>query len=510
MLNLIGKQLGRFEVLAEIGRGGMGIVYQARQHELDRIVALKVLPPEMSYDTSYIARFRQEAKNAARLEHPHIVPVYDVGEAGGEDSSLPTLHYIAMKYIAGSTLKDILHQAGQLELDQSSAIIQQVGTALAYAHRQGILHRDIKPSNIMLTPDGWVYLTDFGTARDIRSTADLTKAGTVIGTPEYMAPEQAQGVATIGTPADVYALGVVLYEMLTGEIPFEADTPMGMLAARLIESPRSLRQTRPDVSPLVEEVIMRALVRDPIERYQTVDELLIALDTAIGSTAPASSDALRTLVLDTADVPHALPAHATSGAKHWHSGKAGQGPAAKNPSFVASLAIFRTPIGLLTAVLILFLLIGGWFRLTSNPPTPTPTPTPTITRVTPTLPPPTFAGGNSQQQQLDSAWLAFEQGQYSEAKELFQAVLAKDSSSVEALVGMGWILHAEQSYTAAENHFQQAIELDPSYGNAYFGLGSALEGLGRDDDAAAAYEQALEIDGPDETIQQALERVRMR
>jgi serine/threonine protein kinase len=157
-MNLIGSTLGRFEVISELGRGGMAIVYKARQADLDRIVALKVLPPELTHDSSYVARFRQEARSAARLEHPHIMPIFEVGEADG-------LHFIAMKFIQGKTLKDYIQEEGALPIARAAQALAQVGEALDYAHRQGVIHRDVKPSNVMITDEGWVYLTDFGLAR---------------------------------------------------------------------------------------------------------------------------------------------------------------------------------------------------------------------------------------------------------------------------------------------------------------------------------------------------------
>src|SRR5262245_31305469 len=273
-LNLLGRTIGRFEILSELGRGGMAVVYRARQTDLERTVALKVLPPELSLDQSYIARFRQEARSAAALEHPHIVPIYEVGAAEG-------LQYIAMKYIAGRTLKDDVQERGALPIPQAAALLEQVADALDYAHSQGVIHRDIKPSNIMVAQNGWVYLTDFGLARG-STTSGLTMAGTVMGTPEYMSPEQAQGLATIGPPTDIYALGVVLYALLTGNMPSQADTPMGMLIARLQYAPRPPREYRGDLPMPVEDVIMRALARRSEARYATDGALVQALKGAAG------------------------------------------------------------------------------------------------------------------------------------------------------------------------------------------------------------------------------------
>ncbi len=275
-LNLIGTTLGRFEILKELGRGGMAVVYQARQTDLDRIIALKVLPPALTHDASYVARFRQEAKSAAHLEHPHIMPIYEVGEAGG-------FHYIAMKFIAGKTLKDVVQAEGSLSVQRAATYLAQVGDALDYAHKQKVIHRDIKPSNMMVTDEDWVFLTDFGLARGTDgSSGGLTMAGTVMGTPEYMSPEQAQGLPNVGPPTDIYALGVVLYELLTGTFPFKADTPMGMLAARLLQTPIPPRDVRGDLPSSVEDVVMRALARKPESRFPTAAAMVTALRAAAG------------------------------------------------------------------------------------------------------------------------------------------------------------------------------------------------------------------------------------
>ncbi len=270
-----GQTLGPFEIISELGRGGMAVVYKARQTDLQRMVALKILPPELSRDQSYLQRFLHEARSAAALEHPHIVPIYAIGEAQG-------FHYIAMKFIAGRTLKDVAQDDGALSLAQTATLLEQVAGALDYAHSRGVIHRDIKPSNMMVEPNGWVYLTDFGLARGGDAAQGLTLAGTVMGTPEYMSPEQAQGLATIGPATDIYALGVVVYELLTGKVPFSADTPMGMLVARLQYAPRPPRDYRGDLPLAVEDVIMRALARRPEARFPSATALVDALKQASG------------------------------------------------------------------------------------------------------------------------------------------------------------------------------------------------------------------------------------
>jgi serine/threonine-protein kinase len=267
------QSIGRFEILDELGRGGMAVVYRARQTDLNRVVALKVLPAELARDQQYITRFLHEARSAAGLEHPHIVPVYDVGSDNGT-------YYIAMKYVAGSTLRD-LFTGPRLSYERIAYYLDQVAGALDYAHSRNIVHRDIKPSNMLIESNGWVYLADFGLARDMASTG-LTQAGTLMGTPEYMAPEQAQGAGQIGPSVDIYALAIVLYELLTGKTPFEADTPLGLVVARLQESPRPPSVYRADLPPAIEDVLMKALARRPEARYATAGEFMAAFHKAAG------------------------------------------------------------------------------------------------------------------------------------------------------------------------------------------------------------------------------------
>lgn len=280
-LNLVGQTLGTFEILSELGRGGMGAVYRARQTTLHRIVALKVLLPELSADTNYVARFHREAQNAANLEHPNIIPIYEIGEARN-------LHYIAMRFIEGCTLREVMEQERGMSIWRAIELLSPVASALDHAHQHRVIHRDIKPSNVMMARDGTIYLADFGLARGLETTTGLTRTGMVMGTPDYMAPEQAQGLPDIGPPADIYALGIVLYQMLTGSLPFESPTPMGMIAARILQAPRPPGLFRADLPPAVEEVIMRALSREPAARPASAGQLLSEVRRAV-EYAPVSS-----------------------------------------------------------------------------------------------------------------------------------------------------------------------------------------------------------------------------
>ncbi|NJN67570.1 MAG: protein kinase [Chloroflexaceae bacterium] len=307
-LNLIGQTLGHFEILSELGRGGMGVVYQARQLNLNRIAAVKVLLPELTHDANYVARFHREAQNAARLEHPSIIPIYEVGQAGTD------LHYIAMRYIKGETLRDVMLREQVMSVHRAIELLTPIASALDYAHQHGVIHRDIKPQNVMITSDGAMYLADFGLARNMSETSGLTVTGMVMGTPEYMSPEQAQGLPTIGPSTDIYALGVILYQMVTGTLPFEAETPMALMAARIFHSPRPPGDVVRGLSPAVENIIMRTLARNPDMRPTSAGEIITALRSAAG-TPPGREPLPEAEFKTTVVVPsHASPSGSPLGA----------------------------------------------------------------------------------------------------------------------------------------------------------------------------------------------------
>ena len=280
MDTLIGKTIGNFQIVEEIGRGGMATVYKAYQTTLGRYVALKVLPPFFQQDTQFLRRFDQEARAAAQLDHPNIVKIYEAGEADG-------LHFIAMEYVEGESLQDLLRRTGRpLDLATTAHIIAQVASALDYAHARGVVHRDVKPSNILLTRDGRAVLTDFGIAR-AAGFSRLTQTGAVVGTPEYMSPEQARGQEP-DRRSDVYSLGVVLYQMLAGVVPFSSTTPHAVLYAHIHNPPPPLARYNPAVIPAVQRIVQRALVKDPQQRYQQAGEIVAALQAALRApTKPA-------------------------------------------------------------------------------------------------------------------------------------------------------------------------------------------------------------------------------
>jgi len=384
---LIGRTVGRYRIEKTLGVGGVAVVYVAWDMALHRPVALKVLLPHPSLPPSVVERFRLEAITAARLDHPGIVPIYDVGEDQG-------LVYIAMKWIQGETLADVLARAGRLYEGDAIRLVAQVAEALDYAHRQGVIHRDVKPANILLAreedsaTDAGVcaYLTDFGVARAL-DAPDLTQAGFTVGTPAYMSPEQAAGKRALDGRSDLYSLGAVLYHCLAGRPPFTGGTPH-ILYAHVYEAPPPLPA---DVSPEIAAIVDRALAKDPDQRFQTGEQMAAALRSL---PAPPSRQGLSPV-----SWPAGPPGDAAAGAERkgrWRG--------------VRRLALVGVLLLMLSA-----LVVGGWAAVSrarregstptptatspvaamgyarrfTPPPTPTPLPTPTATSTPTATPQPT-------------------------------------------------------------------------------------------------------------------------
>jgi serine/threonine-protein kinase len=289
---------GRYRVIRRLGSGGMANVYLAEDEELGRRVAIKVLDEKHANDEQFIERFRREAKNAASLSHPNIVSIYDRGQAEGT-------YYIAMEYIEGRTLKDLILARGPLPVDQAVAYARQVLGAVRFAHRKGIVHRDIKPHNVLVDTDGRLKVTDFGIAR--AGTSQMTEAGSIIGTAQYLSPEQARG-ASVDQRSDLYSVGIVLYEMLTGSVPFTGDTPVEIAMKHISAVPEAPSGRRPQIPHDLDLVVLRALAKDPRERFQTAEEMDAELGrVAAGlSVTDATADAA-TAVLAGAGVSDAAP-----------------------------------------------------------------------------------------------------------------------------------------------------------------------------------------------------------
>ncbi len=269
----IGENVGPYRIIGQLGQGGMATVYKAYHASLDRYVALKVLHPAFKEDPNFLGRFQREAKMVARLEHPNIVPVYAFEEHEGHP-------FLVMKYIEGQTLKARL-QKGPLSEAEILRITQAVGSALTYAHKKDILHRDVKPSNVLLANDGEIYLADFGLAR-LASVVDSTlSAEILVGTPQYISPEQASGVKELDARSDVYCFGVMLYEMSVGRVPFNADTPYAIVFDHIYKPLPLPRQIRPELSEELETVLLKALTKDREDRYPDVASLVKAFSAAL-------------------------------------------------------------------------------------------------------------------------------------------------------------------------------------------------------------------------------------
>src|SRR3954447_1021000 len=296
-----GSEIAGYRIESLIGRGGMAVVYRAEDTRLGRKVALKLLTPQLADNEQFRQRFIRESRLAASLDHPNIVPIYEAGEAAGQ-------LFIAMRYVVGSDLKGVLaDEGGRLPLDRALGLMHQIGDALDTAHRAGLVHRDVKPGNILVAarrerPQGdqrtrstgdHVYLTDFGlTKRTAELTGGLTGTGHFLGTVDYVSPEQIQA-KPVGPATDIYALGCVLFECLTGQLPFRRDDDAALLWAHLVETPPPVTGIRPELPKAVDAVVARAMAKEPADRYETCEELLRDLESALDLTAPVPVPAVR-------------------------------------------------------------------------------------------------------------------------------------------------------------------------------------------------------------------------
>ncbi len=283
-------KIGRYEIERELGRGGMGVVYLARDPAMKRQVAIKVLPRQFTFDDQFRKRFQREAEIIATLEHPYIVPIYDIGE----ESEQP---YLVVRYMPGGTLLERL-TARTMDLSRLTRIISRVAEALDEAHLRHIIHRDLKPANILFDAREEAYLSDFGIAKVSESGA-FTGTG-VLGTPEYMSPEQARGLKELDGRSDIYSLGVVIFEALTARLPYEADTPMGAAVAHITEPVPSILKIRPDLPPACEAIIQWAMAKNPNDRYATAGELAQALKKVVETPDAALSEVDRRRLAPTA------------------------------------------------------------------------------------------------------------------------------------------------------------------------------------------------------------------
>lgn len=272
---MVGKILGnRYEIIEELGGGGMAVVFKGRDKFLNRLVTIKILRPEFMVDKDFITRFQREAQAIASLSHPNIVSIYDVGQE-------ENIHYLVMEYVQGDNLKKIIKKGGPLVPEKVTRIVAQICEALQHAHENNIVHRDIKPDNILITHDGRAKLTDFGIAREMTATT-FTHTDTIMGSVHYLSPEQARG-QLVNPRSDLYSLGVVLYEMLTGVVPYQGDSPIAIAIKHIQEQPELPSKLNPKIYPQLEKVIIRAMNKDPALRFESARAMLYSLKAAATS-----------------------------------------------------------------------------------------------------------------------------------------------------------------------------------------------------------------------------------
>src|SRR5256714_5471496 len=287
---------GRYKILRKLGAGGMANVYLAEDQELGRRVAIKILNERHANDDQFVERFRREAKNAAGLSHQNIVSIYDRGEAEGT-------YYISMEYLDGRSLKEMITSRGPAPIPVAVDYARQILAALRVAHRQGLVHRDIKPHNVLVDGEGRVKVTDFGIAR--AGASQMTEAGSIVGTAQYLSPEQARG-SGVDQRSDLYSLGIVLYELLTGTVPFSGDTPVEIAMKHLSQTPEPPSTRRPDLPRELDLVVTRALAKNPDDRYQSAEEMDADLErVARGAAVSAETEESATQIMR---APQTIPA----------------------------------------------------------------------------------------------------------------------------------------------------------------------------------------------------------
>jgi WD40 repeat protein len=363
---MIGQTLGNYRIVEQIGMGGMATVYKAFDPDTERFVAVKTLPRDFAHDADFRERFRREAKAIARLEHIHILPVFAYGEQDGTA-------YLVMRYLPTGTLSERI-RAGEMPFDEISRLLNQLASALDYAHTQGVIHRDIKPSNVLLDDSGNLYLTDFGIAKIIQGTTlDLT-GDNILGTPQYMSPEQCRGEKDLTPASDIYALGIVLYEMVTGRTPFNAETPLAVIYKQLrdpLPPPSNWRANLPEAA---EGVILKALAKEALSRHRTCTALAQAFAQAVsgatGRQVPATVEPPTQVLTEGEGVSPsvirtAVQTPAPADAARSLSTPADEVPAPEKPRQTPCVA--RQPIViLLVALVLIFAAVGVFFAF--NPP----------------------------------------------------------------------------------------------------------------------------------------------
>jgi tRNA A-37 threonylcarbamoyl transferase component Bud32/thioredoxin-like negative regulator of GroEL len=420
-----GENVGAYRIVDQLGQGGMATVYKAYHAALDRYVAIKVMHAAFLEDPNFLARFQREARIVAKLDHPHIIPIYDYAEHNGQP-------YLVMRFVEGETLK--AHLAGKpRDMAEILRIAKAIGDGLAYAHSQGVLHRDIKPSNILLTPEGGIYLTDFGLARMAEAGESTLSRDMMMGTPQYISPEQAKGVKELDARTDIYSLGVVLYELLVGQVPFMADTPYAIVHDHIFSPLPMPRELNPDLPESIERVLLKALAKEPDDRFQSVEALIAALENAL---QPSTLNG----AVDTIAVP---PPSTVSGPQEMVTVPAvvKAQPKKRGWLWIAAAVAACLCIG----AFLCFFVIVPWLRQREARQTPVAQ----------------LADQTPATQLMEQAQAAEDAGDWEGALELYQAAIEADPQMVDAYIETSAILLRMQDQEAAMKVLDMGIQANP-------------------------------------------------
>jgi len=381
---------GKYKIERMLGKGGMGAVFLAHDLTLEREVAIKVLPPDITMDEHIVKRFQQEAKTSAKLDHTNIIPIYRVESEGG-------LNYFVMKYIAGTSLEDVLDQKQPLAIDYIQRVLWEAACALGHAHQRGVVHRDVKPANIMFDHDGRVMLTDFGISKALQAASGFTGTGMIIGTPHYMAPEQAKGSSVDGR-ADEYSLAVVGYRMITGELPYTGDSVHTILYKHIFEEVPSVAAKRTDAPPFLTAAIARALSKEPDQRFATMEEFATAVWPEQPVAVPKAGTATKSQRR-----PPPRPARTASADAPTEVTNAPTTPIPRAGMKIPAEKKKRSSVGMVVGALVVVAAgVGGYLALGNKsalPPTPPPQASVPPAPVPVATPPPAPRRGNDNRRQ---------------------------------------------------------------------------------------------------------------
>jgi Tfp pilus assembly protein PilF/predicted Ser/Thr protein kinase len=468
---VVGENVGPYRITRQLGVGGMATVWKAYHPALDRYVALKVLHPSFKEDPQFTARFQREARIVAKLTHPHIVPIYDFSEHEG-------MSYLVMRYIDGHTLKARLKR-GPLELHEVMEILEPAGRALAYAHEQGVLHRDIKPSNFILSPEGEVFLTDFGLARMAETTDSTLSRDMLVGTPQYISPEQARG-EKLDARTDIYSLGVVLFEMLTGKVPYDADTPYAVIHDHIFSPLPLPTEFKADIPEAVEKVVLKALAKDRDDRFESVREMVSALEETLAGESvevappelpPEETDKAAEEALE--GVEQELPAAEEAGER-----EPAARPRGRSRRWIAVIAVVGALLGLCLCSSVVLVALRDRDKdrtLIEMQGTTQPAPEDPAAHV----------------------YLArryVQQGNVEQAIAEYEAAIRLDPEFVEAYVDLGGVLLRQNDLEGALERLEKALAIDPEHVKAHLGMGDVYLQMREYDAAAHHYEIVVAFD----------------